>query len=393
LKDLWLAPEGKVKADIAPMMVGNAGAKELILAALCVFNIQNIKETVVPFVIVAKSGAGKTTLLRGIKKSFGQDCDIFNINALTGVQMKGTVKGGKLVKAELRPISLFDETNKWQQNYLEEVIMPVFGGEVGVRWREGEKIEQKEFRTLPVGTLLPHWEDFEGKGGHAAKRIHNIEQIMRRSVILRLDEGYGMDDKFLDDYTDMLAGRYFANISYTSLVDLETNYRRLIFVINMAHDLPDQEIAVGAWEKVKPQIKRLARMIVISDRVSYHGSLTEHIFRLGIGLSRRYGRFITYQDDFERVMSLLEENARINGMLRELCPTCNLPNLPGNVRCTSCGDPMKVKETGKKDVSPKGKEAVDEAPTPSEPTSQLAALCAQQNSDSLGRSPPDLSKK
>lgn len=347
-QSLFYPPEGEPRADPAPMLLGNEGLKELLLAAMCVFDPNYQKQTAIPILVIAQSGGGKSTFFEGLKETFDDMANIYNVDAITPAQAKGTVRGqGKhkrVIQARLPSISLFDELNKWQINYLEGVLVPIFGAEQGVRVREGETFNTSDWRTLPIGTLLPFWQDFEQKGNYLAnKKVHDIEQIMRRSLLFRLDD-FEDSGEFLEDYIDRTGHKLFGNIEYVKKVDYEANTDRVFDVIKNAHNLGRPKFNTQKqFNEAKARLKELAPRILISERVVYDRAFIYNVLKLSVGLARRYNRSTVTLDDVGRIMTILEMHADRLGKLRDRCVKCHSILDQGAVKCRcghKVGDPF-----------------------------------------------------
>lgn len=335
--DLFEPPEGNPRADVAPNMLGNFGVKEIILAASCYYDRNSPKTTSIPIVIVAPSGGGKSSFFEGMKETFGEDADIYPVDSITPGQMKGMVKAGKVIKATLANVSMFDELNKWSMNYLENVLIPVFGAEQGVRWREGKKIaDTTGWQCVPIGTLLPYWTDFENRGNHLGnKKIHDIEQIMRRCLMVKLEEGLDSDE-FLQQYVELVASGLFDNVEYTETYDMGANRERIKYVIrDVAAPIGSVSFYGGtkAFTAATKRFTNLAKRIRFSERIVYDKAFSKNALWLTIGMAKRYGRSIVYQDDVDRVCSLLEGNAKALGFYQKECEECGYLNRPDAVKC------------------------------------------------------------
>lgn len=344
--ELFTPPEGYPKADPIPELIGNNGIKELLMAALCLFNAKDPRATAVPFIVAGKSGGGKSTLMESLHDMLGDDLSaIYSVDALTPAQVKGQAKGTgrkkRIVKYELKAVSMFDEINKWQKNYLEGVLIPAFGMERGTRVRDGVEM-QTTWGALSIGTILPYWKDFH-QGVTESTRVHNIEQILRRCIITQLEDEW--DGDMLGTFIDSAAAEQFDNIRTNDDGESEINRERVELVLRQAWSIPKVEFSKKMdYKEAKLKLLELAPRIKFSERITYDKQFVRLIFKLSKGMAKRYGRHITTLDDVMRVVGIVEAHARSLGFLWDYCNSCHELVKPGLSKCPHCRCKMKPEE-------------------------------------------------
>jgi len=323
---------GTTLPDPAPRHWGNDDIKKIILYALCVLE-EDVFESVVPITLVAKSGEGKTNLITSLKET-GLPAKIYSKDAVTKASL-GMIKGDRVVSAHLSKIILFDETNKWNLDSLEGTVLPIFGKESSVRIRSGDEIVIITEPHLPIATILPQWEEFEGSGGSAARRIHTIEQILRRSVILRI-EPTSINPMLSKEFVKKAFMEWFQNYSirYKGRDYEEVEWDMLVKTLRRADRLKERLIEPKALHAAVKVVDDLRHSIVISERVHYAEQLPELVIRLAQGRALAYGRTRVSLHDFEEVRDILLDHAKRLGMYAEKgpsCPTCGatMANGPG----------------------------------------------------------------
>ncbi|MHC1578031.1 MAG: hypothetical protein ACXQT6_05025, partial [Candidatus Methanospirareceae archaeon] len=175
----------KAVRGVAPGHFGDDDVKRLILDALCYYEREKHEDTLVPFILVARSGGGKTNFAKGLARSFQADIrgtDAITRNFVT-ITPEGEVRG-----ANFALVTVFDELDKWNKEHL-DALLQIFGAEKQKRTRRGADFPMLH-RTFAIGTLLENWEELITERG-ARGRKQTLWQLVRRSICLKL----GGDEK------------------------------------------------------------------------------------------------------------------------------------------------------------------------------------------------------
>ena len=299
--------------DIAPAFLGNETLKEFILYSMLVFDENDVRGTLAPVVIIAESGGGKTELLFSLEGGLGPDVSIWGVDSITAPSLKGMMKKGKVSRGLLTRVSCFDEINKWAVNLCEGVLLPVFGGEHGKRMREGEVYDTSSFKTVPVGTLLPKWRDFEGDGKSAARRTHTLEQLLRRCVIMRLESSLE-NEQMSDEYLQMCMSQVFSNVVYERKVDFAGHRERFDRVLRYAAKTDDVAFDLDDLKKTKKMMNEARKHIVLSENVRYSEEFPKLCLKLAKGRALAHLRDWADYKDMEYIVNMLTAHAKRVGM-------------------------------------------------------------------------------
>lgn len=315
-------PEGEPRADVAPNIIGNDDVKEIILSALCFFHRNNVINTSVPKLLIAKSGTGKSEFFEGVKETFQTSADIFPIDAIDSLQMNKGGKGRSVARVTLPEICLFDDIYKWNGNYIKMVLIPIFNATKNCSRLEHDYIIDKtDQNTLPIGSLIPSWREYIGNDNKGKEKALMLEQIMRRCLLLNLDE-----DMDLEKYIDLCGSQIFANVPSIHNYDVEKNHNQVQFVVNKAQSLRHCSVYPfvcddNLWpEEARNRINATAKHIKFRDEVSYENNFTINVKRLSYGMALRYGRQKACLEDVNRVCDILENHARTLHLFGELIP-------------------------------------------------------------------------
>lgn len=299
--------------DIAPAFLGNEALKEIILYSMLQFDDSDVRNTLAPVIVVAESGGGKTELLFSLETGLGRDVSIWGVDSITAPSLKGMMKRGAMKQGVLSRVSAFDEINKWQVNLCEGVLLPVFGGEHGRRMREGEVFDTSSFKTVPVGTLLPGWRDFEGEGKSAARRTHTLEQLLRRCIVMRLESSVE-DESMSNEYMQMCFSKTFANVHYERRVDFSGERRKFLRTLNYANKTDDVYFELDHLADSKKMLNGVRKHIVISENVRYSEEFPKLVLKLAKGRALAYGRDWADYNDVKYIADMLVAHAKRVGM-------------------------------------------------------------------------------
>jgi len=304
--DLDLALDG-----VSPYYVGDRETKEIVAYARAIFDPEKPDRTAVPIMCLAKSGLGKTKFLEGLAFSMG--ADLIGANDLTGAGL-GMVKDGYVVSANFSHVLGVDEIEKYESKHIHEALLPLAEAEKKLRVRHAIKF-LRDTGVLMIGVCLRNLGELKDQGGQSQRRVHAIEQLFRRCVLLKLEASQPEDQ---DEYTRLVIGqtKYIYGQHRHNTPQGNTRleeYGKLFIASEVGKALLKKLHRTFSFEDEKwtfQHLQEATRGFFIGDDVEWGRKMQRNLILLAAGKALTRGEIVIKKEDLERVSSILIGHAK-----------------------------------------------------------------------------------